>query len=581
MRQPLIGDLDSTTLPPAAGAEPSGSIPGVTLIGLVVLWSRSEPDRIGEALLLSPDDAEPWTFGRGERRPRDGGRRIFLARQRPGAVSNAGPIACPRISRAQLRLSPAPGGGALAVTNIGSCAMLRDGKETGRCDLAPGDLLALRNEMLFLCVRRTLAVPSAGGGALPLHSFGEADAFGIVGESQAAWDLRLRVATVARQGFHTLILGESGCGKELVAQAIHAQSSRGGRPMVSRNAATIPEGLADAELFGNVRNYPNAGMPDRPGLVGQAHGSTLFLDEFADLPAGVQTRLLRVMDDGEYHRLGEATARRSDLRMLAATNRPASHIKHDVLARLKVRVQVPDLNVRREDIPLMAAHLLRRHAKSNQPFATRLFRDGDPRGALSISPVFVEALVKHRYTANVRELDALLIHSAIDGDGHYVEPSPDPDREADRETPPRAPLVPVVNIQGMSPIEQIRLGLLRRHAFSPGRCGRDPDYPGNRQTADLHLRQLLCRALHLSDWDTRRAAALLAGSANSDLHDKAAVRIEKFLSNLGARAAGEPDQRLRQALIAEWKGNAESVLNVLEALRAGKVNGAPPQRRIT
>jgi DNA-binding NtrC family response regulator len=482
-------------------------------------------------------------------------------------LADTGPIECPRISRAQFRLLAAPGG-RLSIENIGSCSMWRDGHQVARTEMVPGDVVALQNELLFQCVRRRMIVPRPGD-TLPLHPFGEADAFGIVGESQTAWDLRLRVAAVARQGFHTLILGESGSGKELVAQAIHALSTRGGRPMVSRNAATIPEGLADAELFGNVRNYPNAGMPERPGLVGQAHESTLFLDEFADLPPGVQTRLLRVMDEGEYHRLGEAKARRSDLRILAATNRPADHIKHDVLARLKVRLTVPDLNARREDIPLIVAHLLRRHAKSDRIVAERFFRNGDLRDRLSVSPLLIEALVKHRYTTHVRELDALLIRSAIEGEGRYVDPSPDLRRNLD--VAPAPPPSRAVELEGLSAAERARLSLLRRHRFSPTLCGRDPAYPGNRQAADLHLRQLLCRALQLSGWDARRAAALLAGEADQGLNDRAATRMETFLSNLRLRLANEPEADLRRALAGEWKGNLESVLLLIEALRAGKV----------
>src|SRR5208283_3694878 len=106
----------------------------------------------------------------------------------------------------------------------------------------------------------------------------------------------------------------------------------------------------------------NPGMPERPGLIGEAHQSTLFLDEFAELPRNLQSHLLRVMDDGGYQRLGEAKARHSDLRIVAATNGRPEDIKHDVLARFLLRVSVPSLAARREDIPLLAVHLLRRHA---------------------------------------------------------------------------------------------------------------------------------------------------------------------------------------------------------------------------
>lgn len=139
-----------------------------------------------------------------------------------------------------------------------------------------------------------------------------------------------------------LITGESGTEKELAAGAIHARSRRGKNVLVAHNAATFPAGLIDAELFGNPKHYPNTGMPERPGLVGEADGGVLFLDEIGELPLEMRARLLRLLDaGGEYRRLGEAKGRRSDFRLVATTNRDASMLKHDLLSRLKVRVALP------------------------------------------------------------------------------------------------------------------------------------------------------------------------------------------------------------------------------------------------
>src|SRR6185503_16398678 len=116
------------------------------------------------------------------------------------------------------------------------------------------------------------------------------------------------------------------------ARALHELSPRAERRLVSRNAATLPSGLMDAELFGNAKNYPNPGMAERAGLIGEANGGTLFLDEIGELPAELQAHLLRVLDgDGEYQRLGDAQQRRSDFRLVAATNRDPSSLKHDFL----------------------------------------------------------------------------------------------------------------------------------------------------------------------------------------------------------------------------------------------------------
>jgi DNA-binding NtrC family response regulator len=175
---------------------------------------------------------------------------------------------------------------------------------------------------------------------------------------------------------------------------------------VARNAATLPPGLVDAELFGNLKNYPNPGMPERPGIVAQADGGTLFLDEIGELPWEAQAHLLRVLDaGGEYHRLGDAAPRRSDVRLVAATNRAPEELKHDLLARLTLRLTLPGLDARREDIPLLARHLLEKAAAESPEIAGRFF---EPSGEPRVEPALVELLLRHAYAANVRELESLL-----------------------------------------------------------------------------------------------------------------------------------------------------------------------------
>jgi hypothetical protein len=292
----------------------------------------------------------------------------------------------------------------------------------------------------------------------------------------------------------------------------------------------------------------------------------------ASLPTHLWTGAL---DPAEVHqRLGEATARRSDLRVVAAINRPEEDLKPDLRARLTLRLLLPGLDARREDIPLLAVHLLRRHAAADPVLADRFFPGGDPRGVPRLSPVLVRALVTHRYTTHVRELDAILLRAALGGCGRYVELSPDlaGDLAIDRAParPPSQPSsAPASAPSTWSGDEQARLGLLRKHGFRPSACGRDPEYPGNRQTADLHLRQLVCRALALGGWDVDRAAALLAGAAQGALRDKVKVRIATFLGHLKARLADEAD--LRRSLSEEWKASAGIALDVVEAIRAGRI----------
>lgn len=377
---------------------------------LVMLWSRDEPDRIGEvALVPGGFTGVKVRMGRGESTPNDTIPRVDWVRQRPGEARITGPFGSPRISRDQLQLE-AGTKGTMLVRNIGRCPLLHNGVMVEEARISNGDLLELKGQALMLCLNRmrTIADFAPGTQQPPPHRFGRADRLGLVGESPALWGLRERIQFIAPRTAHVLIRGGSGTGKELVAQAIHALSARGKRPMVARNAATIPESLIDAELFGNARNYPNPGMLERAGLIGEADGSTLFLDEFAEIPPAMQAHLLRVLDAGEYHRLGDSKGRRADFRLIAATNRPESALKEDVLARLRLRLEIPDLNQRREDIPLLIRHLLQRIAKDDPQLATRCFPEGDLDAAPRITPQLVGFLVGRHWSTNIRELEGIL-----------------------------------------------------------------------------------------------------------------------------------------------------------------------------
>ncbi len=565
--------MDETTQTSRSLTGGAGGSTATDAAALVLLWSRDEPARAGE-LLFVQDGAPASTFGRGSSR---GPRALGLVRQRPGGARETGPLTCPRISREQLALAVQPTG-AIEVTNLGRCPLVARGREVTRAELLPGDVVELRNELVFLCVRRPLALAPAGLTGRE-HTFGEPDAFGLVGESPALWDLRAAAGALARRPVHVLVLGPSGSGKELVAHAIHAQSPRAGRPFVARNAATIPESLVDAELFGHARGFPNAGTPERPGLVGEADGGTLFLDEVAELPPASQAHLLRVLDGGEYHRLGEPRARRADLRLVAATNRPEEALKHDVLARFKGRLVVPGLDARREDIPLLAVHLLRRQAASDPTLLARFFPGSDPLAAPRISPDLMTALVLHPYRANVRELDTLLLCASIESRGKYLEltpgavrllapaPAAEPARPAplpsSAEPPPGEPFTKE---------EERRLVLLRRHSLSPADAARDPEYGASRQTADLHLRQLMSRALEGSAWDVNAAAALLAGDS-AEQRGKARRRLLTFLFNLEKRLEADGASELRKALASEWRAAAPCALRLVDALERGQIRG--------
>jgi DNA-binding NtrC family response regulator len=412
------------------------------VLGLSLAWCLSDPDRVGEVALV-PGGATVC-LGRGEEAT------AHFVRIRPRGRRPAAPLSGRLLSRRQLEITS--DGQRLHLVNVGSCALKVDGEVVKQAVLQVGQSFELDRQLVLTVVRRRPLPPE-----LPEDPpFGRADKSGLVGESMAAWELRAKLWFLARRPEPVLVLGASGTGKELAARALHAGSSRSGGPFVSRNAATLPEGLLDAELFGNVRNYPNPGMVERPGLIGAADGGTLFLDEIGEMPELLQAHLLRVLDrDGEYQRLGEARTRRASFRFVAATNRAPEELKHDLLARLPLRVSVPGLPDRPEDVPLLIRHLLQ-DARTDAELASRLFEGDSAR----ISPELVLALLSHPYTHHVRELQALLWLAIETSPGRALLLTPEvrerlSERGREPPTPDPASSTPVQDLDA----EQVRQAL--------------------------------------------------------------------------------------------------------------------------
>jgi two-component system, NtrC family, response regulator HydG len=389
--------VDATTAPESDDSGAGVTLLERTLPALVIVWSRDQPWRLGECVLIPPGSRE-LMIGRGAAEA--GVAAAIFGQQRPGGFVPAEPLTSPALSRRQL-LVKAIDGERIALENVGKSPLFVNGVQVTTTECVAGDELRLGRNLLLLCCQR----PERLSGEPPDFPFGHADADGIVGESPAAWELRQRCTAVARSSGHVLVMGQSGAGKELAAQAIHRRSGQR-RPLVSRNAATIPESLVDAELFGNAKNYPNAGMSERPGLIGEADGTGLFLDEIAELPHAVQAHLLRVLDSGEYQRLGESKARASRFRLIGATNRPFSQLRSDFAARFSLHVELPGLDQRREDIPLLVRHLLRGAAQIGDELARRCFQGSETEPQVPWE--VISSLLHHDYATNVRELRRIL-----------------------------------------------------------------------------------------------------------------------------------------------------------------------------
>src|SRR5947207_9656445 len=205
----------------------------------------------------------------------------------------------------------------------------------------------------------------------------------IIGHGPALQKVLAQIATVAPTEANVIILGESGTGKELVARAIHDLSARKGRPLVRVNCASIPKELFESEFFGHVRGSFTGAIKDRAGRFETAEGGTLFLDEIGEVPLDMQGKLLRVLQEKRYERVGEDRTRTANVRIVAATNRDlkeavsAGRFREDLYYRLHVfPIQVIPLRERKDDIPLLAKHFVELSVKDLKCAKPRLTRAG-------------------------------------------------------------------------------------------------------------------------------------------------------------------------------------------------------------
>jgi two-component system nitrogen regulation response regulator GlnG len=222
----------------------------------------------------------------------------------------------------------------------------------------------------------------------------------MLGQAPAMQDVFRAIGRLSQSSATVLITGESGSGKELVAQALHKHSPRAGGPFVAINTAAIPKDLLESELFGHERGAFTGAQVMRRGRFEQADGGTLFLDEIGDMPLDLQTRLLRVLSDGQFYRVGGHSAMRSNVRVIAATHQNLEErvrqgtFREDLFHRLNViRLRLPALRERREDVPALTRFFLRKSAKELGVEAKR------------ISETALAQLMAFDFPGNVRQLE--------------------------------------------------------------------------------------------------------------------------------------------------------------------------------
>ena len=237
----------------------------------------------------------------------------------------------------------------------------------------------------------------------------EASAFGnIVGRSRALRRVLTQVEDVAAADSTVLILGESGTGKELLAKEVHERSRRAHKPFVRVNCSAVPREIFESEFFGHVRGAFTGAVRDRPGRFQTANGGTIFLDEIGDLPLELQPKLLRVLQEGEYERVGEDVTRKVDVRVIAATNQNlaeevrARRFREDLFYRLNVvPLALPPLRARTGDIPLLATHAIAEVSKRLRLQAPTLTQADAAR------------LQQYDWPGNIRELQNVIERAVI------------------------------------------------------------------------------------------------------------------------------------------------------------------------
>lgn len=226
-----------------------------------------------------------------------------------------------------------------------------------------------------------------------------ARAAGMIGNSPAIRNILSDMIKIAPSDVPVLVVGESGTGKDLVAKAIHQLSHRKQRPLIIVNSGAIAEGILESELFGHEKGAFTGAVGERKGYFESANGGTIFLDEIGDMPLATQVKLLRVLETGEFLRVGGSTTKKSDVRVIAATNRNLETMvrrgdfRKDLYYRLKaITIELPPLRARQDDIPLLVEKFIDDFTQNKHASVRGLSRDA------------MEMLVRYRWPGNVREL---------------------------------------------------------------------------------------------------------------------------------------------------------------------------------
>ncbi len=287
----------------------------------------------------------------------------------------------------------------------------------------------------------------------------------IVGHSKAMQEILALVHRVAPTRATVLISGESGTGKELIARAIHALSPRAAKPFISVNVAALTETLLESELFGHEKGAFTHAVAMRKGRFELADGGTLFLDEVAEMTPALQVKLLRVLQEMEFERVGGTRTIKVDVRVVAATNKDlkeevdAGRFREDLFYRLNVvHLKIPPLRQRPEDIPPLAHHFLRKYAEENA------------RGEVHLAPEALSVLNRYPWPGNVRELENVMERAVILCNGRLITPQDLPAELAGTRPDPSLDLgqLPLFHLPLPEALERLEEQMIRRALAQAG-----------------------------------------------------------------------------------------------------------------
>ena len=325
----------------------------------------------------------------------------------------------------------------------------------------------LNLEHLVLAIRRALDTRRLRSEVDRFQELlGDRGFHGMIGRSAPMRRLYDQIRTVAAASGPVLITGDSGTGKELVARALHAESSRAAKPFVAVNCAGVPRELLESEFFGHTANAFTGAGRARAGLLVEADGGTLLLDEIVEMPMTLQAKLLRVLQDGRVRPVGAERERRTDVRILAATNRDLdravreNQVREDLFYRLETyTLHVPSLRDREDDLERLAAHFLARFAA---------VRGREIRG---FSPAALDTIRRYPFPGNVRELENAVERAVTFCDGPEIEPTHLPERvrrstavtERRRRTAPPAPFLTDGELPSLQEIERRYIHHVLKH----------------------------------------------------------------------------------------------------------------------